>query len=237
MPDELCAALPDDLLDAMDGLLQEELRLSTVTEAKDLPQFAPNLILWQGDMSHLHADALVNPANGDLLGCFLPTHKCLDNILHAQAGPRLRIACADMKRKEGLDQDANGKCRVTAAFALPAKYVFHTVGPCLVEHNRRGDPLPPRTPTATDVKELKSCYVECLNAAASLGAESLAFCCISTGVFGYPGEDAARLALKTVKEWMDSTAGPKPLVIFNVFLDKDLITYQRAIQEMWPKVE
>ena len=229
MPSPICEQLDEETLSSIDALLADELQAAQVVDPMTLPQVGPNVAIWQGDMSILAAEAVVNPANGILLGCFLPTHKCLDNILHAQAGPRLRVACAKMKEQLKIHDDDNGQCRVTEAFSLPAKYVFHTVGPNLVEYNRRGEPLPPRKPTNVDRAELTSCYTTCLDTALELGVKSLAFCCISTGVFGYPSDEAAQLALMTTQEWMNRNAGKAvPLVIFNVFLDKDLHVYQKV---------
>ena len=228
MPAPICRALPADVLDQQHALLAAELAESTVVEAVTLPTVAPQVAIWQGDMAHLRCDAVVNPGNAQLLGCFAPSHRCLDNILHAQAGPRLRVACLDMMERLGIDQDGNGNCRVTDAFSLPAGKVYHTVGPCLLDPYQPHRPA--RPPTAVDRAELKSCYVRCYQTAMSEGAKSLAFCCISTGIFGYPAEEAAALALTTIKEQQDfiRAAGKAgPLVVFNVFKDEDLAIYTR----------
>ena len=235
MPTTMCVTLPESLLAAQDALLQHELAASTVVDCAALPRVCHeyDVCVWQGDMSHLKCDAVVNPANGQLMGCFFPTHKCLDNILHAQSGPRLRIACRSLMTQLGLEEDANGNCRVTPAFMLPSKHVMHTVGPCLIFNEK----MPPRPPTEVDRKELKQCYLACLESAKQLHATSIAFCCISTGVFGYPADEGATVALRTVKGWLDDERKSGNLanlrVIFNVFKDDDLAIYNRLAPQIF----
>jgi O-acetyl-ADP-ribose deacetylase (regulator of RNase III) len=237
MPAPVCQTLLQHpgSIESYEALLAEELRTASVTDAARLPRTADGLSVWQGDMSRLRADAVVNPGNNALLGCFLPSHKCLDNILHGAAGPRLRIACSDLLSDLGLEEDTNGQCRVTPAFLMPSRHVFHTVGPCLFDHNpprKRDAEL--RAPTKRDQDELRSCYVRCLQTAEEMGLRSLAFCCISTGIFGYPAEDAAELAIRTVLEHQHAVAQQhgrdKALhVIFNVFKDEDLDIYNKLV--------
>jgi O-acetyl-ADP-ribose deacetylase (regulator of RNase III) len=233
MPAPVCEALPVPLLALQDQLLADELAAAAVVDAAALPQLAPGMAVWQGDMSVLKCDAVVNPGNSALLGCFLPSHKCLDNILHAQAGPRLRIACAGMLAKMGITHDTNGNCRTTDAFAMPSRFVFHTIGPDLNDENTaRGQP--PRAPTEADRRDLSSCYASCLDEAARCGAASVAFCCISTGIFGYPSDEAALIAVSTVQEWRarraaEAPEASQPLVVFNVFKDEDLEIYQQVL--------
>lgn len=249
MPAEVCSMLPHDTVALVDSLLAAELSAANVVDVATLPRAvpsAPSIVVWQGDMSLLRCDAVVNPGNNQLLGCFLPSHKCLDNILHAQAGPRLRIACAQMLQQLGITADTNGQCRVTPAFALPSRLVFHTVGPCLLAPYPSRAPA--RAPTDVDRRELRLCYQQCLDAAAQLGLRSIAFCCISTGIFGYPADEAAHIALTTTRAWLEARAAPAatasaaaagtgegdaaavgappPLtVVFNVFKDEDLAIY------------
>ena len=231
MPTEICLQLPPELISSQKDLLHTELKDSCVVDALQLPtvdgEHRKNIAIWQGDMSKLACDAVVNPANTALLGCFLPSHKCLDNILHAQAGPELRIACHHMLRQLNIQEDTEGQCRVTEAFALPSKYVFHTVGPCLCDVYRPGSPS--RAPNAEDRAKLKSCYVQCLKMASEMNLSSIAFCCISTGIFGYPAEEAAEIALQTVQEecMKIEKVKPAPKVIFNVFKDEDLAIYKK----------
>jgi O-acetyl-ADP-ribose deacetylase (regulator of RNase III) len=258
-PAPLTAALPASVFAAHESLLKDE--LDCAEEDGEVPDverdFRPLLagagasasaaeadaaypiVVWRGDMSRLRVDAMVNPANSALMGCFLPAHKCLDNILHAQAGIRLRAECHAMFAREGIDPragDANGRCRVTPACALPATWVFHTIGPDLNEVVKGKHHL--RAPTDVDRAELASCYTECYRAAVRLGARSVAFCCISTGVFGYPQVDAARIAIQTVKDEMDAAAAAgaacRPLVVFNVFAPADLTIYSALVKEIFP---
>jgi O-acetyl-ADP-ribose deacetylase (regulator of RNase III) len=233
MPVEVCRQLPPTALNDVDSLLQAELQAQPITDAvMDLAPADPNhagLVVWQGDMSLLRCDAVVNPGNNALLGCFLPAHRCLDNILHAQSGPRLRLACADELDRLGISEDTNGNCRVTAGFALPARYVFHTVGPCLVPLNHRG---PARKPNRVDASELRQCYVSCLDTAAQMGLNSIAFCCISTGIFGYPSDQAADIAIRTCLDWQmarQAQQASELRIVFNVFKDEDLAIYNTLL--------
>ena len=216
----------------------------------------PNLRWWQGDMSLLKVDAMVNPANCAMLGCFKPGHRCLDNILHCKGGPLLRHAChcqleSDGKLESGV---VNGGCMVTAAFNLPAKFVFHTVGPCLFDDidmaaggtSKRGGRGGGkrgrggmRAPTQVDRAELASCYRSCLASAFEYHLNTIAFCCISTGVFGYPLAEAANIAVRTCKAYLDDLrknnedvkSGKRrlPKVVFNVFKDEDREEYKALL--------
>jgi O-acetyl-ADP-ribose deacetylase (regulator of RNase III) len=259
MPAPLAVTLPPAVVAAHEALLQEEFRRADANgEVFDVERdFRPQLVVagrgasagaaypvvvWRGDMSRLRVDAMVNPANAALMGCLLPAHRCLDNILHAQAGIRLRAECHAMFAREGIDPirgDGNGRCRVTSACALPAKWVLHTIGPNLHETGQGRHRL--RTPTDSDRAELASCYRECYRAAVRLNARSIAFCCISTGVFGYPQAEAARIALETIKSELDAAAGTgaeaacRPLVVFNVFTPDDLATYRDLAEEVFPR--
>lgn len=233
MPAWMCEQAPPALLDAQEQLLTNEAAAAGIVDASQLPRVPGSLVpavVWQGDMARLRVDACVNPGNQALLGCFLPTHRCLDNILHAQAGPRLRKACAERLRELGISEDGNGLCRVTAGFALPSKHVLHTVGPCLVDPRDRRRPA--RAPTDADRRELASCYTTCLDTAVAMGLSSVAFCCISTGEFGYPNAEATALALATVRDHCRALVASgkvsqekAPLVVFNVFKDEDLALY------------
>lgn len=178
----------------------------------------PRLFIWQGDITRLGADAIVNAANSALLGCFVPCHGCIDNAIHTYAGMQLRLACAKIMEAQG-HAEPTGQAKVTPGFNLPAKHVLHTVGPIV-----RG-----RRPSAHDQALLASCYTSCLNLAAQNGLHSVAFCCISTGEFGYPPEDAARVAINTVQVWLNEHEEAGMTVVFNVFKDSDLAIYQRLL--------
>mmetsp|Transcript_131476 Transcript_131476/g.262348 ORF Transcript_131476/g.262348 Transcript_131476/m.262348 type:complete len:566 (-) Transcript_131476:179-1876(-) len=196
----------------MDRLLQEELASKSVTLAVTLPpvQGYPKLSLWQGDITTLEVDAIVNAANAMGLGCFQPNHRCIDNVIHCASGPRLRAACRQLPPDASGHRIPTGQARITPGFNLPAKSVLHTTGPI-----------------GEKPEELSSCYQQCLDLASKQGLSSVAFCCISTGIFGYPADRAAQVALRTVCEWLDQH--PKSSiqkVIFNVFLDTDLQIYR-----------
>jgi O-acetyl-ADP-ribose deacetylase (regulator of RNase III) len=269
-PADLTPALPEPLIAGYERILAWELEVAEVEgQVADVERdFRPLLIdpadsaggsaadaaypivVWRGDMSRLRVDAMVNPANAALVGCFLPAHTSLDNILHAQAGIRLRAECHAMFAREAIDPvagDANGRCRVTPACALPALWVLHTIGPDLTS-SKNGDlqsdvkgadsSMELRSPTEVDRADLTSCYRECYRTALRLGARSIAFPCISTGVFGYPQEEAVQVALKTIKAEIDASRGtpdlPPPLVVFNVFTSADLCLYREAVLDGFP---
>lgn len=171
--------------------------------------------LWRGDITRLKADAIVNGCNPALLGCFRPLHNCIDNAIHSFAGVQVRLDCAAMMKG---GEEPNGRVKVTAAYNLPSKYVFHTVGPVVSG-----------AVTEKDENDLRSCYLSCLREADGRGLATLAFCCISTGVYGYPKEDACRLAVRTVREYLaDAKSGLK--VIFDVFDDEDERLYERELE-------
>lgn len=177
------------------------------------------LIEWQGDITRLKVDAIVNAANSQMLGCFVPMHRCIDNAIHSAAGVQLRLACADMMRDR---EEPAGRARITPGFNLPSRFVLHTVGP-IVSTVR---------PFRTQEAQLSSCYRSCLELAAEKGLESIAFCCISTGEFRFPNDLACRIAVGTVRSWMSShpTSSVKT-VIFNTFKDLDHELYQNTLAE------
>ena len=183
--------------------------------------FAESTLLWQGDISLLAADAITNAANDALLGCFLPFHACIDNVIHSCAGPRLRDDCATIMRLQG-HREETGQAKLTRAYHLPSQYVAHTVGP-IVAGGR---------PTRRQQDQLADCYGSVLDACSRWGdIRSLAFCCISTGEFGYPQNLAAEVALRTVADWrLDNPDSPLATVIFNVFRDDDLDIYRRTLK-------
>ncbi len=200
-------------LKIQDAYLQERLTERGVTKAEDLTPVQPGLSLWQGDITTLAADAIVNAANSQMLGCFVPCHGCIDNAIHTYAGVQLRLECARImagqKEKEWM-----GKAKITKAYNLPCRYVLHTVGPIIY-----------RSVTKTDRELLASCYRSCLELAATYGLHSVAFCCISTGEYHFPNKLAAEIAVQTVKAWQQQN--PKQIeVIFNVFKDSDCEIYK-----------
>ncbi len=177
--------------------------------------YQDNIALWKGDITRLDADAIVNACNSALLGCFQPLHRCIDNAIHSAAGIQVRLDCYEIMKGA---HEPNGQVKVTDAYNLPSKYIFHTVGPIVSNAQ----------PSKDNVKDLKSCYLSCLEEARSKNLLSIAFCCLSTGVFGYPNEEACDIAVDTVKEWQKET-NSNLKIIFNVFLDKDKDLYERKL--------
>lgn len=206
----------EEFLKVQDAYLQERLAERGVTEPENLTPVQPGIYLWQGDITTLAADAIVNAANSRMLGCFIPCHGCIDNAIHTYAGTQLRMECARImagQRKE----EATGKAKITKAYNLPCRYVLHTVGPIIYG-----------TVTKTDCELLAGCYRSCLELAASYGLQSVAFCCISTGEFHFPNELAAEIAIQTVRTWQQQNSY-RIEVIFNVFKDSDYEIYKRLL--------
>ncbi|MFF4656432.1 protein-ADP-ribose hydrolase [Streptomyces sp. NPDC001381] len=226
--------LPDGTARVLDALLAGERLARDTTDAASLPtvrdmlphaayRAADRTVLWQGDLTTLGADAVVNAANSALLGCFRPVHPCIDNALHAAAGPRLRTDCHAIMSLQG-HPEPTGTAKITRGYHLPARYVLHTVGPIV------DGPVLPRHRQA-----LAASYRACLDLAAEVGGiRSVAFCGISTGVFGYPRTSAARTALNAVAEWLDLHPGRLDRVIFNVYADDDRAAYVQALTERTP---
>lgn len=172
--------------------------------------------LWRGDITTLATDAIVNAANSQMLGCFVPGHHCIDNAVHTFAGVQLRLECARLMESQGY-AEPTGMSKVTGAFNLPSGLIVHTVGP-IVEG----------AATDSDRRLLANCYTACLDAAADAGCRSIAFCCISTGVFGFPQDEAAEIAVSTVRQWLEEE-NSSMTVVFNVFSDRDEGLYRNLI--------
>lgn len=209
----------------LDNLLQQELAQKYVTHVNALPvqtHFGKTEIkLWQGDITLLAVDAIVNAANKELQGCFQPLHNCIDNAIHSAAGVRLRDDCATIIQAQ-KQLEETGKAQITPGYNLPCQYVLHTVGPIVqgkvnAEHQQL----------------LQSCYTHCLDLAdQTQGIHSIAFCCISTGVFGYPQEPAAQVAINTVQKWfIDHPDATLKTVIFNTFKPEDTQLYQQLLEQ------
>ena len=201
-----------DFLQIQDEYLQGETAAKGITDAADLVPLQPGLYLWQGDITTLQCDAIVNAANSGMTGCYCPNHGCIDNAIHTYAGVQLRLACAEIMDRQG-HPEPTGQAKITPAFDLPCRYVLHTVGPII---NGRV--------TQRDRALLASCYRSCLELAAEKELESVAFCCISTGEFHFPNQLAAEIAVQTVKEFLKTQTSVKK-VIFNVFKDMDKKIY------------
>ena len=206
-----------DFLKIQDEYLQEATAAKGVTDAADLAPMQPGLYLWQGDITTLQCDAIVNAANSGMTGCYCPNHGCIDNAIHTYAGVQLRLACAEIMDRQGYPEPT-GQTKITPAFDLPCRYVLHTVGPIVSGRV-----------TAQNKELLASCYRSCLEMAAEKGLESVAFCCISTGEFHFPNEQAAEIAVQTVKAFLKKQTSVKK-VIFNVFKNMDKKIYERLLR-------
>lgn len=207
----------DEFLKMQDAYLQERLEDRGVTKLEDLTPVQPGLYLWQGDITTLAVDAIVNAANSQMLGCFVPCHGCIDNAIHTYAGVQLRLECAKLMTAQGKEEPT-GKAKITKAYNLPCRYVLHTVGPIIYG-----------AVTKTDQELLTGCYRSCLDLATAHGLRSVAFCCISTGEFHFPGKLAAEISIQTVKTWQQQN--PNQIeVIFNVFKDSDYKIYKRLLR-------
>lgn len=206
----------ESFLTIQDEYLQEELAQRGLTDLADLTPASEGIYLWQGDITTLRCDAIVNAANSGMTGCYVPCHGCIDNCIHTYAGVQLRQECAAIMRAQGREEET-GKAKITRAYNLPCKYVLHTVGPIIT------GPL-----TGRDETLLASCYRSCLELAEQRGVTSIAFCCISTGEFHFPNERAAEIAVQTVREYQ-TNQNSKTQVIFNVFKDADYQIYRNIL--------
>lgn len=207
----------EGFLKMQDTYLQGENEAKGITDVADLTPVQPGLYLWQGDITTLKCDAIVNAANSGMTGCYIPNHRCIDNAIHTYAGVELRLACAELMEQQGYPEPT-GQAKITPAFNLPCRYVLHTVGPIISGRV-----------TKADKERLASCYRSCLELAAENGLESVAFCCISTGEFHFPNEQAAQIAVETVKQFMNRKTRVKK-VIFNVFKDLDKAIYEKLLR-------
>lgn len=208
--------ISEQFLTMQDDYLQEETKLKGITDFASLKSFEKNLYLWQGDITTLKCDAIVNAANSGMTGCYQPCHACIDNCIHTFAGIQLRLECAELMHRQGF-KEPTGTAKITFAYNLPCKYVIHTVGPIVSG-----------TVTQKDCDLLRSCYRACLELAEKKKVQSIAFCCISTGVFHFPNDMAAEIAVATVKEYLEECKNEMK-VIFNVFKDEDYRIYRALL--------
>lgn len=212
----MAAPISEAFLQTQDEYLQETIKEKGITDIKDLIPAEEGIYLWQGDITTLKCDAIVNAANSGMTGCYQPCHNCIDNCIHSYAGVQLRNACAEIIEKQGYEEPT-GCAKITSAFNLPCKYVLHTVGPIVQGHL-----------TKEHEELLASCYRSCLELADENGVKSVAFCCISTGVFMFPNERAAEIAVQTVRDYRkEKNSGIE--VIFNVWKDEDYEIYRELL--------
>jgi O-acetyl-ADP-ribose deacetylase (regulator of RNase III) len=209
-------AVCDEFIKIQDEYLKARLEEKGVTHLANLSQIQDGIYLWQGDITTLDCDAIVNAANSQMTGCYCPCHGCIDNAIHTFAGVQLRLECAELMRKQGFEEPT-GSAKITGGYNLPCKYVLHTVGPIV-----RG------RVSKKDETALASCYRSCLELAEKNNVKSLAFCCISTGEFCFPNRRAAEIAVETVKSYRAQTDS-KIEVIFNVFKDNDYEIYREIL--------
>lgn len=210
-------AIDEEFLKVQDEYLKERIKEKGITKLQELKQIQNGIYLWQGDITTLEVDAIVNAANAQMLGCFVPCHGCIDNAIHTYAGIKLRLECAKIMEAQG-HEEPTGQAKITNAYNLPCNYILHTVGPIIY-----GDV------TKKDQEALASCYRSCLDLAKDNGTKSIAFCCISTGEFHFPNQLAAQIAIETVKTWQKENP-EKIEVIFNVFKDQDYRIYKQLLQ-------
>ena len=219
-------ALPE-YFELQDGLLKDELKKKGIVRLRDIPVVADEypcsgikngdrISIWQGDITRLAADAIVNAANSQMLGCFVPCHGCIDNAIHSAAGIQLRLECSRIMETQKMEEPM-GKAKITRAYNLPCHYVLHTVGPIIYGEV-----------TQRDRDLLSDCYRSCLELAAEYQLKSIAFCCISTGEFHFPNEEAAEIAIQTVKDYQKKNPSDME-VIFNVFKDCDYKIYKQLL--------
>lgn len=207
---------PDEFLKEEDEFLQQRIAADGITDASLLTPTPSGLYLWQGDITRLRCDAIVNAANSGMTGCYRPCHTCIDNCIHTYAGVRLRLYCDEMMRIQG-HEEPTGSAKITPAYNLPSRYVIHTVGPIVSGRL-----------TQEHCRLLHSCYDSCLAAAVQHELRSIAFCCISTGVFGFPQKEAAQIAVEAAKDFRRLH---DIQIIFNVFKDSDERIYRSLLSK------
>lgn len=225
--------IPEDILQVQDAFLQEECRIRGVVSLEDIPDvrtqyksshpFAEKISVWQGDITRLKVGAIVNAANSQMLGCFVPCHKCIDNAIHSAAGLQLRQECSHIMDQKRIPygkqyEEPTGQAVLTRGYNLPARYVIHTVGP--IVYNGLNQKLR---------QDLHSCYNSVLECCVQHDIRTVAFCCISTGEFHFPNDEAAKIAVETVTEFLHDYESKFDRIIFNVFQDLDRELYEQAI--------
>lgn len=221
--------LPPELLLVQDEYLRARAEEKGIVTPAMIPTldsarpFADKLSLWQGDITRLAADAIVNAANSAMLGCFQPCHNCIDNCIHSFAGVELRAACARQmdERRRRLGRYAEQPTAVpmlTDGYNLPAKRIVHIVGPIV-----------DGALTAAHEAELAACYRNTLDLCAENGLRTLAFCGISTGVFRFPKRRAAEIAVQTVTDWLTARPDAMERVIFAVLSDRSREIYEAIL--------
>lgn len=209
--------IDENFIQVQNEYLQEVIEEKGVTDLHDLTPVKDNLYVWQGDITTLRCDAIVNAANSQMTGCYIPGHACIDNCIHTYAGVQLRYDCFQKMQKQGFEEPT-GQAKITLAYNLPCRYVLHTVGPIINGHL-----------TKKDRDLLAGCYTSCLQLATNYHLESVAFCCISTGVFHFPNEKAAEIAIASTTDFLKQNDTTVKKVVFNVFKENDKQIYERLL--------
>lgn len=213
--------ISNNLLKLQDRELKTQLKEKGIILIENIPQSYKNskIKLWLGDITRLKVDTIVNAANDKMLGCFNPLHDCIDNAIHSAAGIQLRLECNEIMIKQGYPE-LTGNAKITKGYNLPATYIIHTVGP-IIKQNKL---------SKNDCKALESCYVECLKLADQKKLKSIAFCCISTGEYGFPNQKAAEIAIKSVDKYFEkNNQSSISNIIFNVFKEFDFEIYNQIL--------
>ena len=225
----------DELTALQDDYLQEELKSKGVVALSDISSikeqfgsnapFSEKISLWKGDITRLQVGAIVNAANSQMLGCFVPCHRCIDNAIHSSAGIQLREECNRIMKHRRIQygkkyEEPTGTATLTLSYNLPCDYVIHTVGP--IVYNGLNDAL---------CQDLRNCYENVLNCCAENNITSVAFCCISTGEFHFPNEKAAEIAWETVSAFLKAHGDCMERIIFNVFKDSDEKIYEKVLRD------
>lgn len=223
----------EEVLKVQDEYLSERAREKGIVTLGDIQTVAKalhskhrhkdKLSIWQGDITRLQVGAIVNAANSQMLGCFIPMHTCIDNCIHTFAGVQLRGACNEymnsMRKRYGHNyEEPTGEAFLTDGYNLPAEYVIHTVGPIVEGRLKDGHR-----------NDLKKCYQSIMECCVKNKIRSVAFCCISTGVFHFPNDTAAQIAVDTVSQFLDTSSEAFDRVIFNVFKDFDKEIYEELL--------
>ncbi|MDO5559567.1 MAG: protein-ADP-ribose hydrolase [Oscillospiraceae bacterium] len=212
------APISDEFIKIQNEVLQEINSSREIADIEDMKPVKDNLYIWQGDITALKIDAIVNAANKEMTGCYRPMHKCIDNCIHTYSGVQLRLQCAAIMEDQ-MHPEYTGFAKITSAYNLPSRYVIHTVGPIVCEESG---------PTENDCNLLRNCYLSCLYTARQFDLRSIAFCCISTGLFHFPNRQAAQIAIETVSSFLTEHHS-RMKVLFNVFTDEDLNIYKELL--------
>ena len=210
-------SISGEFVDIQNRYLSDEVKAKGITDIDDLEPAKDGIYMWQGDITTLRCDAIVNAANSGMTGCYIPNHRCIDNCIHTYSGIQLRNTCAEIMRRQGCEEPT-GQAKITPAYNLPCRFILHTVGPIITGRV-----------TKRDRDLLASCYKSCLEAAAENNLKSVAVCCISTGEFHFPNDKAAEIAVRTVTDFMKKESSVKK-VIFNVFKDMDKEIYEGLLR-------